>query len=332
MEKEKSMDVSTTEITHKHADPLHSSEKGASDLRTKTCIIINIIATVAIVYVNKAIFSNPNFRQCQLLFVAYHFGVTWLTLFLASRQPIGLFSPARTSLLTILPLTVAMGANVVLMNLSLAYSSVIFSQIVRILLAPLTALMNLVIYNARIPSLAVAALVPACLGVGLVSYIEGTTKASGTTSTSMLGVIFAFSGVAVSALYTVWVSAYHRTLKLTTAQLLLNQLPLGISMLVGTSFFTDKYPNWTEVNGQQWAMVALSGLCAMLINVSQFYIITNAGPVSSTVVGHLKTILIVGLGWIVKHEAVGHESALGIALAVLGIIGYSYALHLERNK
>jgi solute carrier family 35 protein E3 len=61
----------------------------------------------------------------------------------------------------------------------------------------------------------------------------------------------------------------------------------------------------------------------MLINVSQFYIITHAGPVSSTVVGHLKTILIIGLGWIVKHEAVGHESALGIGLAVLGIIAWA---------
>lgn len=59
----------------------------------------------------------------------------------------------------------------------------------------------------------------------------------------------------------------------------------------------------------------------MLINVSQFYIITHAGPVSSTVVGHLKTVLVIGLGWIVKREVVGPESAFGVALAVLGIMG-----------
>jgi solute carrier family 35 protein E3 len=59
----------------------------------------------------------------------------------------------------------------------------------------------------------------------------------------------------------------------------------------------------------------------MLINVSQFYIITHAGPVSSTVVGHLKTVLVIGLGWIVKREVVGIESAFGVALAVLGIMG-----------
>lgn len=59
----------------------------------------------------------------------------------------------------------------------------------------------------------------------------------------------------------------------------------------------------------------------MLINVSQFYIITHAGPVSSTVVGHLKTVLVIGLGWIVKREVIGFESAFGVALAVLGIMG-----------
>jgi solute carrier family 35, member E3 len=34
-----------------------------------------------------------------------------------------------------------------------------------------------------------------------------------------------------------------------------------------------------------------------MVNLSQFFIINDAGAVSSTVVGHLKTCLIVGLGW-----------------------------------
>jgi solute carrier family 35 protein E3 len=56
-----------------------------------------------------------------------------------------------------------------------------------------------------------------------------------------------------------------------------------------------------------------------LINLSQFYIITDAGPVSSTVVGHLKTILIVGLGWILHGKNAGNESLAGVMLAVFGI-------------
>jgi solute carrier family 35 protein E3 len=154
-----------------------------------------------------------------------------------------------------------MGANVVLMNLSLAHSSVIFSQIVRVLLAPLTAMMNLFIYSVRIPILAMMALIPACIGVGIVSHLEATAKQPAVPteakSTSMLGVIFAFSGVAVSALYTVWVSAYYRRLKLSTVQLLLNQMPLGALLLGVSSYFTDSYPDWSEINRHQWLMIAL---------------------------------------------------------------------------
>ncbi|KAJ4516500.1 hypothetical protein HRR83_001834 [Exophiala dermatitidis] len=316
-----------------------TTEKGSLDGKTIKWIIVNVAATVGIVYINKSIFSHPSFRQCQLSFVAFHFAITWITLYLASRPAVGAFTPVKTSLMDILPLTIAMGGNVVLQNLSLAHSSVVFYQIVRILLTPLTALMNLFIYGSRIPALAGLALVPACLGVGVVSYLEAVTKqhavsASGTTlsATTMVGVVFGFAGVAISALYTVWVSAYYRKLKMSSVQLLLNQMPLGGLMLVVASYFTDTYPVWSQVTNRQWLMISASGICAMLINVSQFYIITHAGPVSSTVVGHMKTVMVIGLGWVVKHEMVGAESALGVSLAVLGIIGYSYALYLEQSR
>ena len=190
--------------------------------------------------------------------MAFHFAITWITLQLTQRPNPDAVTPVRTSVLGLLPLTIAMGANVVLMNLSLAYSSVIFYQIVRILLTPLTALMNLFIYGSRIPLLAVLALIPACIGVGFVSYLETVVKQSPETrSTSMLGAVFAFSGVSVSALYTVWVSAYYRKLKMSSSQLLLKQLPLGGLILAVSSYFTDKYPVWSEINRDQWTMIAL---------------------------------------------------------------------------
>lgn len=63
-----------------------------------------------------------------------------------------------------------------------------------------------------------------------------------------------------------------------------------------------------------------SGVFASLINLSQFFIIGSAGPVSSTVVGHLKTCAIVSLGWITSGRSVGDKSIFGILLAIAGII------------
>jgi len=54
--------------------------------------------------------------------------------------------------------------------------------------------------------------------------------------------------------------------------------------------------------------------------MSQFFIIAQAGPVSSTVVGHVKTCSIVALGWITSGRAVGDKSVVGVFVAVGGII------------
>lgn len=58
---------------------------------------------------------------------------------------------------------------------------------------------------------------------------------------------------------------------------------------------------------------------ASLVNISQFYIVAQTGPVSSTVVGHIKTCTIVGLGWILSGRAISDRSAFGVIVAVTGI-------------
>jgi solute carrier family 35 protein E3 len=261
-------------------------------------------------------------------------------LYIASQPSIAIFTPARTSVVSVLPLTVFMCANVVLLNLSLAYSSIICYQIIRILLTPLTAAINFSFYGSRLPLNAVLALIPACVGVGLVSYFDSFPRASTSTAphsnstkpTTAIGIIFAFSGVVCSSIYTVWISHYHSRLKMSSIQLLYNQVPFGALFLAFVSLFTDIFPVWSTVPFHQWCLLLLSGGCACMVNLSLFFIIGDAGPVSSTVVGHLKTCLIVGLGWAKSQKQVGRESILGIFLALLGIILYSRVMYRKGTK
>lgn len=67
-------------------------------------------------------------------------------------------------------------------------------------------------------------------------------------------------------------------------------------------------------------MILMSGGFAALINISQFFIIAGSGPVSSTVVGHLKTVSIVAIGWALSGRSAVDKSALGIVMTVAGII------------
>ncbi|CAI4219544.1 unnamed protein product [Parascedosporium putredinis] len=245
---------------------------------------INTLATVGIVFTNKAIFSDPQFKLCQVPFT------------------------------TMLPLCITMCLNVILPNFSLAFSSVTFYQLARILLTPAVALMNFLMYRATLPRKAILTLIPVCLGVGIVSYYDSLPADNANVkTTSPIGVFFAFSGVLASSLYTVWIGSYHRKLEMNSMQLLFNQAPGAHS-----SF-------------SMWLMILMSGVFASLINISQFFIIAQTGAVSSTVVGHLKTCTIVALGWIVSGRAIGDKSIIGVFMALGGITMY-YMVMTKHNK
>jgi len=235
--------------------------------------------------------------------------------------------PRRVAIKEIIPLAIMMSMNVILPNLSLAFSSVTFYQVARILLTPVVAIMNFVLYKATLPRNAIFALIPACLGVGMVSYYDSLpTDDANVKTTSGLGVLFAFAGIFASSLYTVWIASYHKKLQMSSMQLLFNQAPVSAFLLLYVIPFVDTFPVWSEVPVNRWIMIMMSGGFASLINISQFFIIAQTGPVSSTVVGHLKTCSIVSLGWITSGRAVGDKSLVGVLIAVAGIISYSVVM------
>jgi solute carrier family 35 protein E3 len=151
-----------------------------------------------------------------------------------------------------------MSLNVILPNLSLAFSTVTFYQVARILLTPCVALMNYVLYRQTLPPPAVAALLPACAGVGMVSYYDSLPAADAAVkTTSGLGVVFAFTGIFASSLYTVWIASYHRKLQMSSMQLLFNQAPVSAFMLLYVIPFVDTFPVWSTVSVSRWVMILM---------------------------------------------------------------------------
>ncbi|KAK8049913.1 Solute carrier family 35 member E3 [Apiospora phragmitis] len=138
--------------------------------------------------------------------------------------------------------------------------------------------------------------------------VGSDTRDANVKTTSGLGVMFAFCGIFASSLYTVWIASYHRKLQMTSMQLLFNQAPVAAFLLL------------------------YSGAFASLINISQFFIIAKTGPVSSTVVGHLKTCTIVALGWATSGRGVGDKSVIGVLIAVGGIVAYSIVMLQHKAK
>lgn len=211
--------------------------------------------------------------------------------------------------------------NVVLPNLSLAFSTVTVYQLCRVLLTPMTALINFILYSASIPRPAAIALFPVCIGVGITSYYD-TKSVPGETvkTTSTIGIAFALMGVMASSIYTVLIGSSHKKLQMSSSQLLLNLTPISSVLLLVSVPIVDQVPVLSSVPQYRWLMILMSGVFASLINISQFFIVAGSGPVSSTVVGHLKTVSIVSIGWIVSGRTIADRSLYGIVMTVGGII------------
>ncbi|KAL8756028.1 MAG: hypothetical protein Q9184_004628 [Pyrenodesmia sp. 2 TL-2023] len=282
---------------------------------------LNTIATVAIVFTNKAIFDDPSFRQSQVAFATFHLFITALTLYILSLPRISLFVPTPMRLRPMLPLATTMCLNVIFQNLSLTYSSITFYQIARILFTPMVALINYLFYQKSIPRNAAYTLLPMCLGVFIISYYEPkSTHHPEAEQTSMLSVFLALTSVFIGSIYTVWIASYQRKYEMNGFQLLFNQAPIGGVMLMVLIPWTDKLPSIQTAPVDKWVLILFSGGLAALINLSQFFIIAGAGAVSSTVVGHVKTCAIVALGWIISKRPVTDRSAFGVILAITSIV------------
>ena len=172
-----------------------------------------------------------------------------------------MFQAKRVTILGILPLPLAMILNVVLLNASLAYSSILFYQMVRILNTPCVATLNWLVSKTSMSVKAALALIPICLGVAVVSYSETAGKsATPDKTTSIWGVVFAFTALFAGAVYTVWIAKYHKLLECTSMQLLLNQTPVSVLVMLYIIPVADDVTAWRTLDAPKWLLVLLVGL------------------------------------------------------------------------
>lgn len=70
----------------------------------------------------------------------------------------------------------------------------------------------------------------------------------------------------------------------------------------------------------------------MSVNFSTFLVIGKTSPVTYQVLGHLKTCLVLAFGYILLRDPFNWRNILGIAIALVGMVLYSYFCTLESQK
>ncbi|KIW15016.1 hypothetical protein PV08_07803 [Exophiala spinifera] len=276
---------------------------------------LNIFSTVIIVFLNKIVFSDPQLRHCQISVAIWHFTATTIVLYLSTRRPCNAFEAVRIPVLQVLPICIFFAGFLLLGNLSLALNDVDFYQLAKIMTAPTVVALNFVLFRKYISSSALIAVLVTCAGVGLVT--------AGSFKTNLLGTFVATAAFTVTALYQVWIGKKIEDLKVSPPQLLLNQAPASVVLLLTIVPFVDTRPDLSTIPSNVLYALFMSGIIASLLNLSQFFIIGRTSPLTFNVVSQVKTILILGLSWLSTGKQLTFVEIVGVAFALGG--AYAYA-------
>ena len=77
--------------------------------------------------------------------------------------------------------------------------------------------------------------------------------------------------------------------------------------------------------------ILLSCSLAVFCNVSQYLCIGRFSAVTFQVLGHMKTVCVLTLGWLLFDSELTLKNILGVVLAVVGMVVYSSAVEVEKK-
>ncbi|KAI5093857.1 solute carrier family 35 member E3, partial [Silurus meridionalis] len=295
-----------------------------SNSRIVVGLLVNLLSSICIVFINKWIYVHYGFPNMTLTLV--HFVVTWLGLFVCQKMDI--FSPKKLRPASILLLALSFCGFVAFTNLSLQNNTIGTYQLAKAMTTPVIILIQTTFYGKSFSTKIKLTLVPITLGVVLNSYYD--------VKFNLLGMVFATLGVLVTSLYQVWVGAKQHELQVNSMQLLYYQAPMSSAFLLTLVPFFEPLAGEGGIFGpwslQALVMVFLSGIIAFLVNLSIYWIIGNTSPVTYNMFGHFKFCITLLGGFLLFHEPLSPHQGLGIACTLSGILTYTHFKLSEQEE
>lgn len=222
-------------------------------------------------------------------------------------------------------LAFVVGAAPALNNVSLKYNGLGFYQIIKLLVTPCIVVMELVLYGHRLSAARAVALLLVCLGVGIAVVNDVTINAP--------GFVAALCWVPVAATYKVLWSRVAKEEGWNTLQLMRRVLPLATLFMTAFVPAVDP-PGITQFDYTPHAVFALSasGAAAFFVNLSGFLVLGACSALTHTVLGQLKSVVIILGGWLIFSQAYPLKALCGAALALVAIVWYTHANLQEQQR
>ena len=192
-----------------------------------------------------------------------------------------------------------------------------FYQMTKLAIIPFTVLLQTLFYGRSFSTP-----VKATLGVLLLGVAVATVN---DVELNFLGTVVSVGAIVLTCVSQIWTGTMQKAHTVSSTQLLHGAAPLmGATLLaVGIpldrmlmtpagELFTFSVPSCTYI--------VLSCIIAVSVNFSTFLVIGRCDAVTYQVLGHLKTVLILVLGFVVLKNPANPRAIAGIVLAMVGMM------------
>lgn len=287
----------------------------------------NIVTSVGIILVNKALMATYGFSFATTL-TGLHFATT--TLMTIILKSLGYIQNSHLPLHERIKFVLFANFSIVGMNVSLMWNSVGFYQIAKLTMIPVSCLLEVVLDNVRYSRDTKLSIMLVLLGVAICTVTDVSVNAK--------GFIAAFIAVWSTSLQQYYVHSLQQKYSLGSFNLLGHTAPLQAASLLLSGPFVDYWLTGKRVDGFNYTsasllFIALSCTIAIGTNLSQFICIGRFTAVSFQVLGHMKTVFVLVLGFLFfGKEGLNLHVVLGMIIAILGMIWYGNTSSLPGGK
>ncbi|KAF7834206.1 UDP-rhamnose/UDP-galactose transporter 4-like [Senna tora] len=297
----------------------------ASKVDRKTAIdaaswLFNVVTSVGIIMVNKSLMATYGFTFATTL-TGLHFATT--TLLTTTLNRLGYIQTTHLPLSDLFKFVLFSNFSIVGMNVSLMWNSVGFYQIAKLSMIPVSCFLELVLDKVQYSRDTKLSIVLVLFGVAICTVTD--------VSVNTKGFLAAVVAVWSTALQQYYVHFLQRKYSLGSFNLLGHTAPAQAASLLVLGPFLDYWLTNKRVNTYAYSLtslllILLSCSIAVGTNLSQFICIGRFTAVSFQVIGHMKTILVLILGFgLFGREGLNVQVVLGMMIAIVGMIWYGYA-------
>ncbi|KAK4800604.1 hypothetical protein SAY86_021091 [Trapa natans] len=298
-----------------------SASKGDSKATLDaTAWMFNVVTSVGIILVNKGLMATYGFTFATTL-TGLHFATT--TVLTIIFRWLGFIQSSHLPLSELLKFVMFANFSIVGMNVSLMWNSVGFYQIAKLSMIPVSCFLEVVLDKVRYSRDTKLSIGLVLLGVGVCTITD--------VSVNTKGFLAALIAVWSTALQQYYVHYLQRKYSMGSFNLLGHTAPVQATSLLIVGPFLDYWLTNKRVDAYHYtltsmAFILLSCTIAVGTNLSQFICIGRFTAVSFQVIGHMKTILVLILGFLFfGKEGLNLQVVIGMIVAVAGMIWYGNA-------